>query len=32
MICDVGEVTEWLENDQMSCDLGKATEGLENEL
>ena len=40
MSCDVGEVTERLENKQssarkgwrMSCDVGKATEGLENEL
>ena len=29
MCCDVGEVTEGLEND---LDVGKATEGLENEL
>ena len=34
MSCDVGEVTESLENElsSMSCDVGKATEGLENEL
>ena len=40
MSCDVGEVTERLENEhkneneawRMSCDVGKATEGLENEL
>ena len=33
MICDVGEVTESLDNEQrMTCDVGKATEGLENEL
>ena len=31
MSCDVGEVTERLENEQI-CDLGEATEGLENEL
>ena len=31
MSCDVGEVTERLENEQ-SCDVSKATEGLENEL
>ena len=29
MSCDVGEVTETLENEQ-SCDVGKETEGLEN--
>ena len=42
MSCDVGEVTEGLENEltqvkqwkgwRMSCDIGDATEGLENEL
>ena len=33
MSCDVGEVTERLENEQrMNCDVGEATEGLENEL
>ena len=33
MGCDVGEVTERLENEQrMNCDVGKVTEGLENEL
>ena len=36
MSCDVGEVTERLENEQkgwrMSCDIGEAKEGLENEL
>ena len=35
MSCDVGEVTERLENElgwRMSCDVGKATEGLENKL
>ena len=31
MSCDVGEVTEMLENKQ-SRDIGEATEGLENEL
>ena len=31
MSCDVGEVTEKLEND-LSCDVGEAKEGLENEL
>ena len=31
MSCDVGEVTESLENEQ-NCDVGEATEGLENEL
>ena len=32
MSCDVGEVTERLENEQrMRCDVGEATEGLENE-
>ena len=30
MSCDVGEVTDRLENEQSS--LGEATEGLENEL
>ena len=38
MSCDVGEVTERLENEKrkkgwrMNCDVGEATEGLENEL
>ena len=35
MSCDVGEVTERLQNEKgqrMSCDVGEATEGLENEL
>ena len=35
MSCDVGEVTERLENEFcsfLSCDVGKAMEGLENEL
>ena len=35
MSCDLGEVTESLENEQswrMSCDVGNATDGLENEL
>ena len=34
MSCDIGEVTEKLENKRwrMSCDVGKVTEGLENEL
>ena len=33
MRCDVGEVTESLENELCSsCDLGEAKEGLENEL
>ena len=37
MSCDVGEVTERLENERkkdwrMNCDVGEATEGLENEL
>ena len=40
MSCDVGEVTERLENERkkgwiirvMSCDVGEATKGLENEL
>ena len=32
MSCDVGEVTERLENERMSCGVSKATEGLENEL
>ena len=38
MGCDVGEVTEWLENElrkkgwRMNCYVGEATEGLENEL
>ena len=44
MSCDVGEVTERLENEQsslyakrkkdwrMNCDVGEATEGLENDL
>ena len=35
MSCDVGEVTERLENELcsfLSCDVGKATQGLENEL
>ena len=38
MSCDIGEVTERLENElqkkgwRMSCDVGEATEGLENEL
>ena len=40
MSCDVGEVMESLENEQvkrlngwrMSCKLGETTEGLENEL
>ena len=38
MSCDVGEVTESLENEKrkkgwrMNCDVGEATEGLENEL
>ena len=31
MSCDVGEVTESLENEQSS-DVGEAKEGLENEL
>ena len=30
MSCDVGEVTESLENE--FCDVGEAKEGLENEL
>ena len=30
MSCDVGEVTESLENEV--CDVGEAKEGLENEL
>ena len=30
MNCDVGKVTESLENER--CDVGEATEGLENEL
>ena len=30
MSCDVGEVTERLENEV--CEVGKAKEGLENEL
>ena len=33
--CDVGELTERLENEKglkMNCDVGEATEGLENEL
>ena len=29
MSCDIGETTEWLENE---LDVGKAMEGLENEL
>ena len=39
MSCDIGEVTERLENElcslkgwRKSCDVGKAREGLENEL
>ena len=43
MSCDVGEVTESLDNEQsshgkrkkswiMNCDVGEATEGSENEL
>ena len=37
MSCDVGEVTEGLENEQSSiklraCDVGEAKEGLENEV
>ena len=37
MSCDVGKVTEGLENElcsglKMSCDAGEATEWLENEL
>ena len=44
MTCDVGELTERLENEElvtqekrekglrMNCDVGEATEGLENEL
>ena len=37
MSCDVGEMTESLENEQswrtrMSCDVGEVTESLENEL
>ena len=36
MSCDVGEVTERLENElrawRMNCDVGEATNGLENEL
>ena len=37
MSCDVGEVTERLENERkkglrMSSDVGEATEGLKNEL
>ena len=38
MSCDVGEVTERLENElkknnwRMNCDVGEATEELENEL
>ena len=43
MNCDVGEVTERLENElvtqekrmkgwRMNCDVGEATEGLEKEL
>ena len=36
MSCDVGEVMEGLENEQISfvisCDVGEAKEGLENEL
>ena len=35
MSCDVGEMTEMLENELcsfLSCDVGKAMEGLENEL
>ena len=33
MNCDVGEVTETLENEQrIRCDVGEATEGLGNEL
>ena len=37
MSCDVGEVTESLENEQrwkgwrMSCDVGEVTESLENQ-
>ena len=31
MSCDVGEVTERLEN-ELYWDVGKATDGLENEL
>ena len=31
MNCDVGEVTERLENEQ-SCDVCEATEGFENDL
>ena len=37
MSCDVGEVTESLENERkkgwrITCDVGEATEGLGNEL
>ena len=34
MSCDIGEVTERLENEGwiMSCDVGEVTERLENEL
>ena len=37
MSCDVGVVTERLENERkkgwrISCDIGEATEGLKNEL
>ena len=40
MSCDIGEVTERLENElekqkkgwKMGCDVGEAMEGLENEL
>ena len=37
MSCDVGEVTERLENElcsgwRITCDVGEGTEGLENEL
>ena len=37
MSCDVGKVTERLENERkkswrINCDEGEATEGLENEL
>ena len=38
MNCDIGEVTERLEDEQqrkgwrMTCDVGKTTEGLENYL
>ena len=32
MSCDVGEVTESLENELKACDMGEPKEGMENKL